>query len=170
MYSLTLRENIALSNIEQIHDTESIVHTACLSGLEDFYTLSGKGIDINLTRDFDDEGYQPSGGQWQKIAISRAFFRNAGVIILDEPSSALDPEAEHFVYQSFQKICREKSGLLISHRLSFVSLVDKIILLQNGNVIGLGTHDELIQKNLYYSEMYHMQADRYLKYSKEEGL
>ena len=91
----------------------------------------------------------------------RAFFSNAPVIILDEPSSALDPEAEDEIFRSFKKLCENKSGVLISHRLSSSILVDKIILLENGKLIESGTHDSLIEKNGRYAELYRMQADKY---------
>ena len=122
-----------------------------------------QGLDSDMTRDFNDEGVELSGGQWQKIALSRTFFRNAGIIILDEPSSALDPEAEDRIFSSFKKICEDRSGILISHRLSSVMLVDKIAVIENGTVIESGTHDELMEKDGRYAELYRTQSERYMK-------
>ena len=120
-----------------------------------------EGLETDMTRQFNDKGAELSGGQWQKVAISRAFFRKSQFIILDEPSSALDPEAEDYIFSSFKRLCRDKGGILISHRLSGVMMVDEIILLDNGTVIESGTHTELINKNGKYAEMYHMQSEKY---------
>lgn len=160
-YALSLRENIALSRMEEKDDDVRIVYAAGASGADKIACSLDNGYDTEMTRNFNDNGAELSGGQWQKVAISRAFFSNAPIIILDEPSSALDPEAEDEIFRSFKRLCDNKSGILISHRLSSSILVDKIILLENGNLIESGTHDELIEKNGRYAELYRMQADKY---------
>ena len=160
-YALSLRENIALSRMEEKDDEERIKFAASASGADKIACSLENAYDADMTRNFNDNGAELSGGQWQKVAISRAFFSNAPVIILDEPSSALDPEAEDEIFRSFKKLCVNKSGILISHRLSSSILVDKIILLENGNLIESGTHDTLIEKNGRYAELYRLQADKY---------
>ena len=160
-YALSLRENIALSCMKEKDDEERIEFAASASGADRVASSLDDKYDTDMTRIFNDKGAELSGGQWQKVAISRAFFSDAPVIILDEPSSALDPEAEEDIFRSFKKLCENKSGILISHRLSSSILVDKIILLENGNLLESGTHDELIEKNGRYAELYRMQADKY---------
>ena len=160
-YALTFRENIALSRINEKDDDARIEYAANASGADKISSSLEEKYDTDMTRMFNDKGVELSGGQWQKVAISRAYFSDAPVIILDEPSSALDPEAEDEIFRSFKKLCENKSGILISHRLSSSILVDKIILLENGEIIETGTHDELIEKNGRYAELYRMQADKY---------
>lgn len=160
-YSLSFRENIAISDIQRLKDTEAVEGAAKLSGADQIYADLPRGVDSNLTRNFDDDGYEPSGGQWQKIAISRAFFRDSNIIILDEPSSALDPEAEDYIFRRFCELCADKGGILISHRLSSVSMVDKIILIDKGRLVEYGTHEELIRNNGEYARIYNMQAEKY---------
>ncbi len=160
-YALTLRENIALSNMREKEDEFRIEYAASASGADKIASSLPNKYDTDMTRNFNDSGAELSGGQWQKVAISRAFFSNAPVIILDEPSSALDPEAEDEIFRSFKKLCQNKSGILISHRLSSSILVDKILLLENGKLMESGTHDELLAKNGRYAKLYQMQAEKY---------
>ena len=160
-YSMSFRENIALSDMKRFSNTKDVTWAATQSGADKIYKILPNGVDTNLSRDFDDDGYEPSGGQWQKIAISRAFFRKSDIVILDEPSSALDPEAEHFIFQRFHELCADKGGIIISHRLSSISMVDTIILIDKGRVLESGTHQELIEKNGEYARLYNMQASKY---------
>ena len=159
-YSMTLRENVALSDIDRVSEENEIWNSIFSSGLE-FKKSSEITLDTPLTRAFEDSGFEPSGGQRQKIVIARAFFRNAPFVILDEPSSALDPIAEDRIFGSFSKLCGEKSGILISHRLSNIIMVDKIIYLESGSLLECGTHKDLMALKGRYAEMYHLQADKY---------
>ncbi len=161
-YSLTAQENIALSDVGRMNDTQAVQAAAQASGAYDMICSWENGYDTEMTRQFAEDGMELSGGQWQKIALARAFFRNAGFVILDEPSSALDPEAEDYIFTSFRKLCRDKGGLLISHRLSSIMMVDEILLLDNGTLREHGTHEQLMQKNGMYAEMYRMQAEKYV--------
>lgn len=161
-YSLTMRENIALSCLDEIHDDKKLHEAAQASGIYGKYSAFSEGVDSNLTRRFDDKGYELSGGEWQKVGIARAFFRNAPFIILDEPSSALDAQAEDELFSSFNILCRDKGGILISHRLSAMMMVDEIVLLQDGHVIEKGTHKQLMQKSGEYAKLYNMQAESYV--------
>ncbi len=160
-YALTYAENIALSDIERISDADAIIDAAKESGLGDIHTSFPEGLSNPMTRSFSDIGVELSGGQWQKVGIARAFFRNAPFIVLDEPSSALDPKAESQIFNSFAKLCGNKSGILISHRLSSIMLVDKILFLENGRIKESGTHSELMRRNGTYAAMYNLQAEKY---------
>ena len=167
-YSLSMRENIAVSDIRNIDDDKQLEMAAVASGADVICRELPSGYDSEMTRAFDNEGVELSGGQWQKIALARAFFRKSKFLILDEPSSALDPEAEDYIFSSFKRLCSDKGGILISHRLSSVMMVDDIILLENGSVAEQGTHTELIQKNGKYAELYRMQAEKYVGGDKNE--
>lgn len=160
-YSLTFAENIAVSDLENIGNTEAVVEAANASGLDNIQEAWEKKLDTPLTRTFEENGIELSGGQWQKIGIARAFFRDAPFVILDEPSSALDPKAESQIFNSFSDLCGDKSGLLISHRLSSIMIVDKIIFLEDGQIKEAGTHEELMKQNGTYAEMYNLQAEKY---------
>ncbi len=166
-YSLTFAENIALSNLENIDKIDSIINAANASGLDSIQENWDKKHNTPLTRSFEDDGVELSGGQWQKIAIARTFFKNAPFIILDEPSAALDPKAESQIFNSFSNLCGNKSGLLISHRLSSIMLVDKIMFLENGQIIESGTHNELMNRDGIYAQMYTLQAEKYKIKSEE---
>ncbi|MEK3886297.1 ATP-binding cassette domain-containing protein [Bacillus sp. FSL K6-3431] len=102
-----------------------------------------------------------SGGEWQKVAIARAYFRDAQILVLDEPTAALDAQSEYEVYKQFSRVSEGKTTMLISHRLGSARLADKIILLQSGQLMEIGSHDELVLKNGHYSAMYHLQAEWY---------
>lgn len=160
-YALSIRENIAISDIDRQMDDEAILSAAKASGADVIIEGALKGLNSQMTRMFDNDGIELSGGQWQKIALARAFFRDSQFIILDEPSSALDPEAEDNIFSSFRRICKDRGGILISHRLSSIMMVDEIVLLDKGSVLESGTHNELMKKNGKYAEMYHLQAEKY---------
>ncbi len=160
-YSLTVRENIALSDLDEQNDESRLDAALSASGADKIVGGLADGYDAELTRMFSDTGAELSGGQWQKLAIARAFFSNAPIIILDEPSSALDPEAEDEIFRSFKKLCKNRSGILVSHRLSSTMLVDKIILIENGELLEMGSHHKLMELGGRYAELYHMQADKY---------
>ncbi len=135
------------------------------SGIADkIATLPQQGDNI-LTREFDDNGAILSGGETQKVAIARAFAKDSNIYLLDEPSSALDPIAEHYVYENLVELCRSgkhRMGVLISHRLSSATLADKVYLMQGGNMTESGTHKELMELGGSYKEMYDKQAENYL--------
>ena len=160
-YSLTLRENIAISDINRKHESDSIKMAATAAGADNIINELTDKLDTDMTKQFNDKGANLSGGQWQKVALARAFFRNSQYIILDEPSSALDPEAEDYIFSSFKQLCKDKAGILISHRLSNIMLVDEIVFLDNGTVTESGTHAELIKINGKYAELYKMQSKKY---------
>ena len=161
-YSFSLRENIALSDLSRIEDDAAIKQACDISNVSDFTKNWDNGVDENLTRRFDKTGKEMSGGQWQRVALARAFFRNASIILLDEPSAALDPLAEHQIFEDFSKISKGKSAILISHRLSSITLADKIFVLEDGHIIEQGTHRDLIEKNGRYAYLFNLQASKYV--------
>lgn len=134
-YSFSLRENIALSDISCIDCDDRIIKAAEKSRLSDFIDAWEGGIDENLTRRFDPNGKELSGGQWQRVSLARAFFRNASIVLLDEPSAALDPIAEHNIFEEFSAASEGRSAVLISHRLSSITLCDRILVLQDGRIV-----------------------------------
>lgn len=161
-YSFTLRENIALSNIQKKDDDEKIYEAISRSHVSDFAPEWDNALETNLTRQFDKAGKELSGGQWQRVSLARAFFRGAPVVLLDEPSAALDPIAEYEIFEDFARISKDKSAVLISHRLSSITLCDKILVLSDGHITEQGTHRELLEKNGEYARLFNLQASRYM--------
>lgn len=160
-YSFSLRENVALSKLEK-KDCDADILQACSQSRIDFMKDWENGIDENLTRRFDRNGKNLSGGQWQRISLARAFFRDAPIILLDEPSASLDPVAEHQIFEDFSKISENKSAVLISHRLSSITLADKILVLENGHIIEQGSHADLLRRDGRYAYLFNLQAGKYL--------
>lgn len=120
-----------------------------------------QGIDTVLTKEFDENGFVCSGGQAQKIAIARVFAKNPDVVVLDEPSSALDPIAEYNMYCNMMEAAKGKTVFFISHRMSSARMADRILFLENGHIVEEGTHEELMGKNGRYAEMFRLQAKNY---------
>jgi len=159
-YSLTLRENIALANLENISSDVSINDALKLAMGEELATKSELGIDVPLGK-LKETGIDLSGGQWQRISIARAFFANSEFVILDEPTAALDPLAECKMYETFMSVLKNKGSITISHRLASAKLSDRILVISNGVISEQGTHNELMNLNGIYSEMFSMQAGWY---------
>ena len=165
--AVTLGENL------QAEDREKIVTEALkLSGVYDKVMSLPQGINTTLTREFDDNGAVLSGGEFQKIVVSRAFARRCPIKVFDEPSSALDPIAEYQLFDNILKACRENTLLFISHRLSSVQNADHVFLLEQGEVREEGTHRELMDRKGLYADMYQKQAENYLadKSKQKEGI
>jgi ATP-binding cassette subfamily B protein len=118
--------------------------------------------DTPVTKVFDDRGIELSGGQKQKLAVARAFYRSSSFIILDEPSAELDPEAEYRLFEKFEELRKNKSALLISHRLANTARCDEILVLDGGRIIEQGTHTQLMCLDGYYAHLFNLQAKRYL--------
>jgi len=159
-YQMTFSQNIAVGNISEI-DNKSLIHKAATQSLADL--LAKKlplGYDQWLGRKFND-GIELSGGEWQKVALARAYMKNAQVLILDEPTSALDARAEYEVFQRFAELTTGKSAVLISHRFSTARLADRILVLDKGTILESGTHSELLTYNGRYAELFNLQAEGY---------
>lgn len=161
-YPLTLRENIALSDLDRMSNDGEIENALKQSGVhEELEPKLRNGLDSYMTRKFDDHGTALSKGQWQKIALSRAYFKNAPIIVFDEPSAALDAEAEDRIFRNFEAISEGKSGIMISHRISSARLANQIIVLDGGRITEQGTHDELVALNGLYAKLYNLQREKY---------
>lgn len=160
-YEGTMRENIAVSDAKGAHSDDEILNLAKMIHVEDVIAEQPDGLD-SLLGHLSKKGNDLSGGQWQKIALLRAVYRsNTSIMILDEPTAALDPTAEAELYRSFAQITGDRTTLLISHRLGITKLVDRILVFQDGRIIEDGTHQQLMEKKGHYYEMYQAQAAWY---------
>jgi len=159
-YHLTARENIWLGNTALPPDHERIAAAAQQSGADEVIAGLKHGYDSMLGKHFD-EGEELSIGEWQKVALARAFVRDAQLIILDEPTSALDARAEHELFTKFRSLTEGRAAILISHRFSTVRMADRIYVLQDGRVAESGTHDELVRRAGTYARLFETQAQRY---------
>jgi ATP-binding cassette subfamily B protein len=159
-YHLTAQENIWLGNIDLPAERESIITAARRSGADDVISKLPKGYDTMLGKLFD-QGEELSIGQWQKVALARAFLRNSQVIVLDEPTSAMDPKAEYEVFEQFRQLIKNQAAILISHRLSTVKMADRIYVMAGGKIVESGTHDELMQMAGTYAYLFNTQAQQY---------
>ena len=159
-YYLTTRINIAVGNIENVGNDQKIEEAAELSLADEVVKDLLNGYDQELGKRFK-KGAELSGGQWQKIALARAYMSEAPIIILDEPTSALDARAEYEVFQRFIGLTKGRTSIIISHRFSTVRMADRILVLNNGEVLELGTHEELMENGNLYSELFELQAEGY---------
>ena len=160
-YALTVAENVLLDNYMDDIIEEKVILSLKYSGIYEKIAGLEKGINTNLSREFDSDGVLLSGGEEQKIAISRAFVEDKDILILDEPSSALDPLAEYDINQKIVSLANNKTVIFISHRLSTVRMADMIYLMDNGEIIESGTHNELMKQRGKYCEMFTKQAEKY---------
>lgn len=160
-FSDSVHNCIGFGNIEEIQNTDGIAEAAKLTGANAFIENYKDGYETNLSKMFFNDAIEPSGGQWQKLAISRAVYSNAQVLVLDEPTAALDPKSEVRMFDTFKKISELKSTLIISHRMYITKIADKIILLENGNLIEEGSFEELINMKKEFYSMYKIQSDSY---------
>ena len=159
-YPFTAKESIGIGNSQKISDIKNIKNAAKLTDIDDFINNLSKGYDTPLTKEFE-SGVDPSKGQWQRIALARTIFRDANVLILDEPTSNVDPKAEEEIFDKIIDLSKNKVLFLISHRFSTVRKADKIVNLDNGVVTEQGSHDELLKKNGEYAKLFKLQAKGY---------
>lgn len=157
-YFMTFGENIVLSDE---FDQEKLDTVCKNSGLSDLIEKLPKKYDTHVDKWIDPEGFEPSGGENQRIAISRACYHGGNIFLLDEPTAALDPVAEYEIYTQFNDIIADKCAVLITHRLSAVQLAEKVAVFNNGKVVEYGTHKELYANNGLYTEMFDKQAKFY---------
>lgn len=158
IYCLPLVNNITLS---ATYDTQKVEDAVEKSGLKPLVTSLPKGYNTYVRKDIDIEGFEPSGGEGQKIAVARALYHDASLYILDEPTAALDPIAEYEIYERFSEMIFGKAAVLVTHRMSAVQLADKVAVFDKGVVAEYGTHKELYKKQGIYTEMFDKQAQFY---------
>lgn len=159
-YNLTARENIWFGNIESAPDPLQLAKAAKLAGASDLIGHLPNGMETVLGNYFD-AGQELSVGEWQKVALARALLREAQVIVLDEPTSAMDASAEYEMFKRFRELAAGRTAILISHRLSTVKMADRIYVLHGGRVVESGTHDELVERAGHYADLFESQASGY---------
>jgi ATP-binding cassette subfamily B protein len=159
-YDFVLKENIGVSQIEALEDDARVREAARRSLADSVASRLAKGYDQMLGRRFDG-GVELSGGEWQKVALGRAYMRDAQVLILDEPTASLDARAEYEVFLRFAELTRGRMAVLISHRFSTVRMADRILVLQGGELVDQGTHEELVTRGGLYAELFSLQAAGY---------
>lgn len=159
-FSLSIKDNIVMSNLSEKDNIKRMVHAAEESGIDK--VMAHKNIDYDkiLGKEYT-EGIELSGGEWQKLAITKAYFSGKKFLILDEPTAALDPRSEYEMFRNFLNLTEDKTVLFITHRLAAVKLSDKVLVLKEGKIHGFDTHENLMKANQYYRELYTMQASGY---------
>ena len=162
IYALSIASNVIMREAENHDDEEKVLSALKKAGLYDKIVNLENGIHTILTREFDDKGILLSGGESQKIALARVFaHEDAEIIILDEPSSALDPISEYNIYKNIMEVADEKTVIFISHRLASARMADRIYMIENGSIIETGNHDELLAQKGAYARMFKVQSQKY---------
>jgi ATP-binding cassette subfamily B protein len=162
LYAMTVGENVLMDEDCESEEKKTVIDAALKSsGLYDRIYKEKNNINTSVLKEYDEEGLILSGGQAQKLAIARIFAKDCGVVIMDEPSSALDPISEHEMHKNMLEAAKDKTVILISHRLWTTKDVDRIYYFENGEIVEEGSHEELMQHNGQYAKMFHIQADKY---------
>lgn len=165
-YAMTVAENISLGQIDKGVVMDDVLFAANKANATDFINRMPEGFDTPLMRWFEPEGIEPSIGQWQKIAIARAFYSDSDILILDEPTASLDPMAEQEIFNEFDDLRKGKTTIFVSHRLSSATTADKIVVLEYGKILEIGNHSELMELKGKYHKLFSTQAKRYISANK----
>lgn len=161
-YAFQLRENLKCADINSEYSDERAIEACKLADIYSCVEQWGQGIDTYLTKQFDRNGVELSGGQWQKLALARLFYKKAQFYILDEPSASLDLESEDFVFKTVFEHAKDKTMLLISHRMNSIFAMDQIIVLDHGRISEIGNHSELMKNKGIYYELYNINVKNYV--------
>ena len=167
-YACSVSENIMFGDISLPRDDVKIREAAEAADADGFVEKLPRGYDTALMRIFEKDGIELSGGQWQKLSVARAFYSDSDILILDEPTASLDALAEQEIYKQFDALRQDKTTIFVSHRLSSATSADKIIVLDGGELIEEGRHDELMAKGGRYFELFSTQAKHYIESVKQE--
>lgn len=159
-YQMTLRENIAFGNLKMLYDDDTLYHALQLAGGEELCDGNVQRLNRNLGK-LTEDGLDLSKGQWQRVAMARAFVSDANYVILDEPTASLDPIAESHMYENFARIFHSRGTIMISHRLASARMADRILVLDGGRIVQSGSHQELMQREGLYKTMYETQSSFY---------
>ncbi|HZX43808.1 MAG TPA: ABC transporter ATP-binding protein, partial [Myxococcaceae bacterium] len=160
-YQFRFRENVGFGSVEHAEDVERLERAVGRGGADEVLKTLPAGLETPLGRWFK-EGTELSGGQWQKVALARAFMREeADILVLDEPTAALDAEAEHAIFERFRQLARGRTTLLISHRFSTVRRADRIVVIEQGRIVEQGSHEELLALDGRYAHLFTLQAKGY---------
>ena len=162
-YALSVKDNITLGDVSRERSMEDVVKAARAANAEEYILRLSRGYDTPLMKYFERDGIEPSIGQWQKLAIARAFYSTSDILILDEPTASLDPMAEQEIFNQFDELRRDKTTIFVSHRLSSATVATKIIVLEYGELVEEGTHRELMEKRGKYYDLFSTQARRYIE-------
>ena len=162
-YAVSVEENIRFGDIHKKAEMDAVEYAAEQSAAKEYIEALPERYDTPLMRIFEPNGTELSIGQWQKLAVARAFYADSDILILDEPTASLDPMAEQEIFNQFDRLRSDKTTIFVSHRLSSATVADKIIVLENGRVIENGAHTELMAQKGKYYELFSTQAKRYLE-------
>ncbi|MBQ6867521.1 MAG: ATP-binding cassette domain-containing protein, partial [Clostridia bacterium] len=161
-YAVSAAENIRYGDIHKNADMNEIINAAKQSSAKDYIEKLPDGYDTPLMRIFETNGIELSIGQWQKLAVARAFYADSEILILDEPTASLDPIAEQEIFNQFDALRSSKTTIFVSHRLSSATIANQIIVLENGRLIEKGSHRQLMEQGGKYYQLFSTQAKRYI--------
>ena len=163
-YAVQASENICFGDVEKGYNEQDMIRAATQSGANEYIERLPKKYDTYLSKFFEEDGTELSIGQWQKLAVARAFYSNSDILILDEPTASLDALAEQQIFNQIDALREDMTTIFVSHRLSSATRADKIIVLEMGEIVEMGNHNELMALNGKYHELFSAQAERYINY------